>query len=583
MLDLIVRGGRLVDGTGAPARGADIGIRAGRIASIGNLDADAREIIDVGGLTVAPGFIETHTHLDAQVIWDPTLSPIPLHGVTTVVGGNCGLTLGPIQPAESEKEWLMGLLASVEALPIEALREGIDFDWDTFGGYLDAIDKPLGANALFFVGHSALRRTAMGPDAAERAATSDEIEVMKSLLASAIEAGGFGLSTAGHSSHLDLQGKPTPPQFATNSEIVELAGVLSGYDGTAIQITPASAPIGFDDDDRQLLGDLAEASGRPVFWITPLINKAAPTMHERMLETCDLAAERGGQLYGLFLPTAGPFRQSFDNPFFMRAFAGTWGEVMTLPHEERLASLRDPDVRLGLRRSLEEADGHFSQPFKDKWQDHEVLDVDSPELEQYIGRNLAEIGREKGVDAFDAMLDIAVAGDLRVGFVSYDQTAEADPWMIETKQAVLRDERVVWGGSDAGAHVDAGVGADFPPRAIMQLVRQQGWFTLEEAVHKLTGEVARKWGIKDRGVLAEGNWADIVVFDPDTIAPGRMERRTDWPGGAWRLATASQGIDRVIVNGRQVVVDGEYTGELAGRLLRSGLDTATAAPAGSRV
>ncbi len=275
MFDAVVVNGRVVDGTGAPPRTADIGITEGRIVEIGDLSEGGGVAIDAGGMVVAPGFIDLHSHYDAQVFWDPTLSPSCLHGVTTVIAGNCGLTLAPCE--EKDQDFLTRLLARVEAIPIDALLAGVQYAWQSYPEFLDVVaGRPLGPNMGFMVGHSALRRAVMGEAASERAARAEELEAMCRLLDEALGAGGMGFSTANVATQVDGDGRPTPPNFATHEEFVALSAVCSKHPGTSIEFIPGSFLAGFSDEEMNLMAEMSAAANRPLNWNTPLINKNAP-------------------------------------------------------------------------------------------------------------------------------------------------------------------------------------------------------------------------------------------------------------------------------------------------------------------
>jgi N-acyl-D-aspartate/D-glutamate deacylase len=582
MFDLVVANGRVVDGTGAPARAADVGIRAGRIAEIGDLTAAARTTVDAGGAVVAPGFVDLHSHYDAQVFWDPMLSPSSLHGVTSVIAGNCGLTLAPALPAD--RDFLVRLLARVEAIPIDALRAGVEITWESFAGFLDAVaGRPLGPNIGFMVGHSALRRAAMGAAASERAATPDEIAAMCGLLEVALDAGGMGLSTATVATQVDGDGRPTPPNFATADEFVALAEVCSRHAGTSLEFIPGSFLVGFSDEDVDLMARMSAAADRPLNWNTPLLNRNAPDVWRRQLAAGDAAEARGGRVVALYMPQNGPMQQDFLNGYVLRALPG-WGRLFDLAPAERVRALRDPATRARLRDALDAETQGLGVTLRNAWGRHCVNDVRSSALAHLEGRRIDDIAAERGVTAFDAVLDIAADADLEVGFVR-DTHDPDDEWWNATRVEVLRDPRVVLGASDSGAHGDMLVGADFQTRCLAELVREKAVFTVEELVHRFTDVPARLYGLTDRGRLEVGAWADLVVFDPDTVAAGPLRTATDLPGGATRLVTDPIGVDHVFVAGEAIVTGGRPTAAAPGRVLRSGVDTETVharRPAGPR-
>jgi len=572
MYDAVVTNGRVIDGTGAPARVAGIGIRHGRVVAVGDLDESGRVVIDAGGLVVAPGFIDLHSHYDAQVFWDTTLTPSCLHGVTTVVGGNCGLTLAPVSAAD--QDFLTRLLARVEAIPVEALLAGVEYTWSSYPEFLDAIEaKPLGLNMGFMVGHSAVRRAVMGPAASERAASPEELRAMCAVLSQALSAGGFGFSTANVATQVDGDGRPTPPNFATPEEFVELSRVCGEHGGTSIEFIPGSFLQGFSDEEMNLMADMSAAANRPLNWNTPLINRSNPDIYRRQLSASDMARQKGGRVVPLFMAQNGPTQQDFLRGYVYRSLPG-WGWLFDLPVPERIAALRQPETRKRLRDALDAETTGLAVTMRGSWGQHIVNDVRDPELRYLEGRRISDIAAERNVSDFDAVIDVAVAANLEVGFVRYS-FGNADEWTTKARAEVLKDPRVVLGASDAGAHMDMMVGADFPTRCLGELVREKGIFTLEEMIHQFTEIPARLYGLRDRGRIEPGTWADLVVFDPATVDAGPLRTVNDLPAGASRLMTESVGVHHVLVAGQALVEDNKVTGVRAGRLLRSGRDNDT--------
>ena len=572
MYDAVVTNGRVIDGTGAPARPAGIGIRHGRVVAVGDLDESGRVVIDADGLVVAPGFIDLHSHYDAQVFWDTTLTPSCLHGVTTVVGGNCGLTLAPVSAAD--QDFLTRLLARVEAIPVEALLAGVEYTWSSYPEFLDTIDaKPLGLNMGFMVGHSAVRRAVMGPAASERAASPEELRAMCAVLSQALSAGGFGFSTANVPTQVDGDGRPTPPNFATREEFVELSRVCGEHGGTSIEFIPGSFLQGFSDEEMNLMADMSAAANRHLNWNTPLINRSNPDIYRRQLSASDMARQKGGRVVPLFMAQNGPTQQDFLRGYVYRSLPG-WGWLFDLPVPERIAALRRPETRKRLRDALDAETTGLAVTMRTSWGQHIVNDVRDPELRHLEGRRISDIAADRNVSDFDAVVDVAVAANLEVGFVRYS-FGNADEWTTKARAEVLKDPRVVLGASDAGAHMDMMVGADFPTRCLGELVREKGIFTLEEMIHQFTEIPARLYGLRDRGRIEPGTWADLVVFDPATVDAGPLRTVNDLPAGASRLMTESVGVHHVLVAGQALVEDNKVTGVRAGRLLRSGRDNDT--------
>jgi N-acyl-D-aspartate/D-glutamate deacylase len=571
MFDLVIRNGTVVDGTGAPPLAADVAIEAGRVVEIGACDGAGRREIDAAGRMVTPGFVDLHTHYDAQLFWDPYLTPSPLHGVTTVIGGNCGLTLAPADPGD--QDFLTRLLARVESIPVEALRAGVEYRWRTYPEFLDVVESmDLGINLGFMVGHSAIRRAVMGPAATTDAASEEQLDAMRRLLSEAIAAGGLGFSTANVTTQVDGDGRPTPPNAATRDEMIALAAVCGHHPGTSIEFIPDSFLRGFSDEEVELMADMSAAADRPLNWNTPLINRAAPDLHRRQLAASDTALARGGLVVPMFIAQNGELQHDFLRGYVFRAIPD-WGGLFDLDVPARIAALRQPEER---RRLAEAAAAQTSglALLVRNWGRYRVNEVKAAALRPLVGRYVDEIARERGVSDFDAMIDIAIEGDLDVGFVR-SQYAADDDWSWQARLEVLKDERVIPEASDAGAHLDMMCGADFATRCFAELVRDRKAFTPEEFVHRFADAPARLYGLKGRGRLVPGAWADVVVLDPDTVGSTGLETVQDFPGGTSRLTSGSSGVSHVFVAGTAVVVDGTLTGERPGQLLRSGRDTET--------
>ncbi len=571
MLDLVVRGAELVDGTGAARWPADIGVHDGRVVAVGTVEDDAARTVDAHGLVVAPGFVDLHTHYDAQLFWDPMVTPSSLHGVTTVVAGNCGLTLAPAAPGD--REFLTRLLANVESIPEAALEAGLEYRWETYPEFLDVVEStPLGVNIGFMVGHSAIRRAVMGEEASSAEASDEQLERMCALLSEAIAAGGLGFSTANAATQVDGDGRPTPPNLATRAEFLALAAVCGRHPGTSIEFIPDSFIRGFSDDDVELLADMSAAADRPLNWNTPLINRASPDLHERQLAATDRARERGGWLVPMFSPQNTQLQHDFLRGYVFRAIPG-WAWLFDLDVDARIRALEDPEVRAQLERSVSEPTAGLAVVVRN-WANYWVNEVNDPGLRDLVGRRIADLATEWGISPFDAMLAVAVKARLDVGFTRTSYQPD-DDWAWQARLSVLKDPRVLLQASDAGAHLDMMANADFPTRCIAELVRERAVFGLEELVHHFTDRPARLYGLKGRGRVEVGGWADLIVFDPETVGAGSLHTEADLPGGAVRLTTSPIGMHHVVVAGGVVVEDGAPTGELSGRVVRSGRDTET--------
>jgi len=574
MFDILIAGGRVVDGSGAPARRADVGIAGGRIAAIGAIDAPARRTLDAGGRVVSPGFVDVHTHYDAQVFWDGTLSPSCYHGVTSVVGGNCGFSIAPL--AEGAGDYLMRMLARVEGMPLESLRAGVPWDWTSFGDYLDRLEGRLAVNAGFMVGHCALRRVAMGERAVGHAATPAELDAMLALLRASLADGGLGFSSTISPTHNDGDGQPVPSRHATREELLALARALRDFPGTTLEFLPGVGV--FDDDKKALMSELSLAANRPLNWnvLAPSANNRE--MVEAQLSATDYARARGAEVLALTVPQAMQVRLNLVSGFVFDALPG-WAELFRLPLAERKARLADA----GYRRQLDlgaKSEGAGLLRGIARWERMRIEETFAPANAEWRGRTVGEVAEATGKEPFDAMIAVAVADDLRTSFMPPNSGDRPEDW--QARGRAWLDDRTVVGASDAGAHLDMIDTFAVSTQVLGNGVRRHGVVSLEEGVRQLTDVPARLYGLRERGRLAEGWRADVVVFDPDAIDCGPTYTRFDLPAGAGRLYADALGIDHVIVNGVEIVQTGEHTGALPGTVLRSGRDTDTVEVPGGR-
>lgn len=566
MYDVIIRGGHVIDGTGAPRRLADVGIVGDRIASIGDLaDAEAGRVIDARDRIVGPGFIDVHTHIDAQVFWDSTVSPSPLHGVTTVIAGNCGFSVQPLGDDPADGDYLMRMLSRVEGMPLRSLQAGVPWNWNTTAEYLDAVDGTTSINTAFKVGHSAVRRVVMGADATRREATGEEVTAMCSLVRAGIEAGAIGFSSSWSSTHNDTEQNMVPSRYATREELVALCGVLADYPGTSLEFIPS---IGvFDDEVAELMADMAVAARAPLNWNVLAVNAKNLDDCFAKLGTSDVAEARGAKVVGLTAPMSLDFRMSFLSGFLLDAVPG-WEEAMLLPLDDKLAMLSDPAERARLG---EIAAGKHNMRHFTYWEKMTIFHTAAPENAGHLGRNIGDIARELGKSPWDTLVDIALADGLETSFGHPSIDEPDENW--EARLQVWRDHRAVIGASDAGAHLDMFFSADYATKMIGEAVGKRHLLPLEEAVNLLTAVPADLYMLKDRGRLVEGAYADVVVFDEHEISSNPMEMRTDLPAGASRLYAEANGIDHVLCNGVEIVAGGAFTDARPGTVLRSGVHT----------
>ena len=565
MLDLVICDAQIVDGTGGPRQGGSVGIRNGRIVAVGEVEEPSARTLTAEGRVVAPGFIDVHTHYDAQVLWDPTLSPSCLHGVTSVVGGNCGFSVAPL--TEESAPYLMRMLARVEGMPLVSLETAIDWGWRSTAEYLDRIAGTIGPNVGFMIGHSAVRRAVMGPAAKERRSTADELEAMKALLREGIAAGGLGFSSSTTVSHKDGEGDPVPSRLASHQEIVELAAVCREFEGTCLELAPQVGVDPFEPSIEDLIVKMTVAAERPLNW--NIIHAAARLRDviEARLAVSDKARIAGGAIRGLLMPMPIDIRLNFTSGMVLDMLPG-WDKLMALPHAEKRAWFQSTELR---RKAFELATS--SKMTFNRWGEYHIREAFGPETRPFVGRCVNDIAAEQRKDPFDALVDIALADDLQTTF-GFPMVEEHEEDRRLTEQC-LRDPRVVVGASDAGAHLDMIDTFRYTTHLLGPEVRDNGLLTTEEAVHLLTQVPAGLHGMVDRGVLEAGAFADLVVFDESTVGSGPIVTRPDLPGGCSRLYADSEGVDHVVVNGELLIEAGGITDARPGRVLRSGRDTRT--------
>lgn len=566
MLDTAIRGGDFVDGTGAARRQVDVGIHQGRIVAIGDVGPAAEEI-DATGLVVAPGFVDVHSHYDAQVFWDTALTPSSQHGVTTTLAGNCGFTLAPWDDTSSD--YLVRMLAVVEGMPLSALQDGVPGNWKSTAEYFDRIDGTTAINLGFMVGHSALRRLVMGSDAVTRPATAAEVEAMQELLAAGLEAGGLGFSSSWGVAHYDGNGDPVPSRAAEPSELIALAGVCRSFEGTSLEFIPLGVEA-FDEEDLALLSGMSSAARRPLNWNLLRITTLNSPFVERALAAGPYARARGGKVVALTMPIPTRARLTFRTGFVLDSLPD-WAPLFSLSPEERLNALQDPEWRGRLAAGALRAPGQLADIAD--WGTKVIAETASPQLKRWEGKSVAEIAVLQGKEPFAALLDLVSADGLQTTFTRPQNEMSVADWQANID--AWRGGDAVIGASDAGAHLDFTANFDYQVYVLERAVRTHRLLTLEEAVHFLTDVPAKLYGLRDRGRLCEGSCADIVLFDESTIGCGTLTTRYDLPTGAGRLYAEPKGISRVIVNGTTIVSGGAVTPARPGRLLRSGTDTST--------
>jgi N-acyl-D-aspartate/D-glutamate deacylase len=569
-MTVAIRGGTVIDGTGAPGLRADVSIDGERITAVGapGNGPVPDTVIDADGMIVAPGFVDLHTHYDAQLFWDPTASPSPLHGVTTVLGGNCGFSLAPMAPDHAD--YIARMMARVEGMPLPALQAGLPWDWGSFGEWLGRLDGRTAVNAGFLVGHSTLRRLVMGERAVGGAAEPADLEAMEAALHAALEEGALGFSTSQVHTHNDGDGQPVPSRAASRHEMERLAAAVRAHAGTTVELIVAGCLNGFSEEDIDFLATMSLRADRPVNWNVLGVSAMNPDGAWSQLAAGTAAAARGATVMALTLPHTMQLRLSFEHGAILDGLPG-WREVFALAPPERMVALSDAATRRRLDAGAQSDEAGILRHLA-VW-DRLIFDETfAPENADAEGRSVGEVAAARGVEPFDALLDIVVADGLRTGLRPPIGESEAD-WALRAQ--VWQDARAIVGGSDAGAHLDTMCGAIYSTSMLGDGVRARGLLSWERAVQLLSDVPARLYGLRDRGRLVPGAYADVVVFDPEAIGHGPVRTRDDLPGGASRLYAEAVGVQHVLVNGAEIVRAGDFTDARPGRILRSGRDTDT--------
>ncbi len=560
--DLVIKNGTVIDGSGLPRYRADVAVRHGRVAAIGRIREAAREVIDADGQVVTPGFIDGHTHMDAQVFWDPYGTCSCWHGVTTVVMGNCGFTLAPC--GKSERHLVVRNLERAEDIAAEAMDAGIDWTWTTFPEFLDRVEMlPKGINYAGYVGHSALRTYAMGERAFEKEASEDDLRAMERELRDGIRAGAIGFTTSRSPSHETPDRRPVASRLASWDEVRRLVGVMGEMNAGVFEL--AGERAGGDPerlrDYHVRLRDLAVETGRPVTWGL-FSRREEPDLWRTYVALLEETAARGGRMFAQVHSRALTVVLSFKTQLPFDRLP-VWRELRALPLEEQKQRLRDPELRRRLVEAAKERDERRPIGAEARLGSYEwIFVMDTAEGPH---RSVAAVARERGIDPVEAIIDLALEKDLDRFFLQPIANENQDHAL-----ELMKHPRTVVTFSDSGAHVSQIMDASLQTHLLSHWVRAKQAMSLEQAVRMLSFEPATHWGFLDRGLIREGMAADLLVFDPETIAPEMPEVVRDLPAGARRLTQRARGIAATVVNGEVVLRDGKPTGALPGQLLRGG-------------
>lgn len=566
MIDVLIKGGQVIDGSGGPRRRADIAIEGDTVAAIGAIEGPANLTIEAEGRIVCPGFVDVHTHYDAQAFWDSTLSPSPLHGVTTAICGNCGFSIAPL--GESDAGYMMRMLARVEGISLDSLATAVSWDWRSMGDYLDRLDGTLAINTGFMVGHSAIRRMVMGDAATSRQAEAGELDAMISVLDASLAAGAIGFSSSWARTHNDGDGNMVPSRYADETELLALAEAVGRHPGTSLEFIPGVGE--FEEWQLSLMARMSAAADRHLNWNLLKVDADSGAQVEAKLAAGDYAERLGGKVIALTVPMPIVQRLSFATGFVLDALPG-WRDLMLAGAAEKLSALSSEEERRRLR-DLSQESGPLR--YLTDWSTKIIVEAFTPETKVYEGRTVGSIAIERAMDPFDALCEIVVADGLQTIFTPPVVGDRDEDWAA--RASVWQDQRVLIGASDAGAHLDLLATFHYPSVVLAETVRKRPLLSFEQAIRLMTIVPAATYGLGGRGLLRPGWKADVVVIDPDRIGSGPVHTRSDLPGGGSRLYSEGTGYEHVLVNGQEIVRDGQFTDVRPGTVLRSGRDSYTA-------
>ena len=551
--DLVIRNATIVDGTGNASYQGDLAVADGLITEVGRVTGRGKQEIDGAGAILAPGFIDIHTHFDPQLCWDGLATPSIEHGITTVVIGNCSLSLAPIKPEGRAK--IVSMFAVIEDIKKPTFDAAVPFSWETFAQYLDFIRPTLGINVGALIGHSAVRLYVMGAASQQRVATDEEIERMCAIVEAAMAAGALGIS----SSYVDIDEnmQPVPSRYADLREKIALCKAMAKSGRGMWQVVPYFPDLQQELDNIRELGDLSIAAGIPCSLQPVLSSPTSPNANE-IIEALEAQQKRGARVFGQVMPRCFDLNMRLSETSMLLYGLPGWKKIMDMPLKDRAGIFGNADTRTALVAEMKNAQGMSGAlPFLS------VGKVKSPNNERYRGRYLAEIAQTEGKELGEVILDLSLEDGLDTEF-QLKNVINADKAAVAR---LIEHPLCHFGASDAGAHITQFCGTGDTTHMLEHYVRDTGHLTLERALHRMTGEVAADWGIRDRGTLQPGKAADLVLFDLDRLACGAEELVDDFPGEARRYVRRATGYRAVIVNGEVALRDGEYTAARNGRIV----------------
>ncbi|HTV88798.1 MAG TPA: amidohydrolase family protein [Stellaceae bacterium] len=555
--DLLIKNGLVVDGSGMPAFRGDVGVKDGRIGEIGKLSGVATRTIDAEGRAVAPGFIDNHCHYDAQVTWDPLCTFSPEHGATTVIFGNCSLSLAPVRKGTEER--LAEFLSYVEAIPMDILRT-IEFDWESIPQYMERLDNHLGINIGNMIGHTAVRHYVMGDDCQKPGASAGQIAAMQEIVRDGLKAGALGLSISREKGHYDPQGVPIPALWADEAEIFALGDVLREL-GTGTIQAGGGQYVELKDG---MIRRLAAATGRTVVYNSLMQNARRPDEWKTHMARVEETAALGIRAYPMCTPNRITQDFTMKNCQVFRGLK-TWHPILLLADAEKLRLYADPEIREKLHDEAVVNKPDSAVGFSKIWWNYMwVNEPKLPQNEWMRFKTIGQIADKQGKRVIDAFLDLVVEEGLETRFLLAENNIDD-----EALSKILTHPNAVIGLGDGGAHVQFHGGYGYLTKLLGEWVREKRVMSLEQAVRRLTFDSASTFGLYDRGLLRPGLAADIAIFDPATVNCGKETVVHDFPAGGWRIKEPAEGVHQTIVNGEVLMDEGRHTGALPGRVLRN--------------